>query len=176
MWWADLVALVKDPRLCFCAVLPWWENQHQQSRIMSTIWWDSIGGRTATQLISIPHHPLVIYLLWQTHPYGTLGGELCIPRLLESVPILILYPKQELAPLLWPRRSVLQGHAQRGSLDFPDFFFPKLPFIEKTNKPLTRSTPFTNCFLELATLTPHGQPRCLWRPSQCSCISVCACS
>lgn len=97
VWWADLVALVKDPTFCFCLVLPWWENPHQQSRIMSTIWWDSIGGRTATQLISIPHHPLVIYLLWQTHPYGTLGGELRIPRLLASVPILILYPKQELA-------------------------------------------------------------------------------
>lgn len=79
-------------QVCFCAVLHWWVNQHQQSRIMSTIWWDSIGGSTVAQLISIPHHPLVIYLLWQTHPYGTQGRELHIPRLFSSVPILILYP------------------------------------------------------------------------------------
>lgn len=80
-------------QVCFYVILHWWVNQHQQSRIMSTIWWDSIGGSTVTQLISIPHHPLVIYLLWQTHPYGTRGKELRIPRLFSSVPVLILYPR-----------------------------------------------------------------------------------
>lgn len=80
-------------QVCSYAILHWWVNQHQQSRIMSTIWWDSIGGSTVTQLISIPRHPLVIYLLWQTHPYGTQGRELRIPRLFSSVPILILYPR-----------------------------------------------------------------------------------
>lgn len=66
----------------------------------------------------------------------------------------------ELAPLLRPRRAVLQGHTQGGSLDFLEQTggrnFSKLPSIKKPNKPLTMSTSLTNCSPELAFLTPHG--------------------
>lgn len=66
----------------------------------------------------------------------------------------------ELAPLLRPRRSVLQGHTQGGSRDFLEQTgirnFSKLLSIKEPNKPLTMSTSLTNCSPELAFLTPHG--------------------
>lgn len=132
-WWAGPVAWVKASRFCLNAILHCWANPHQQSRIMSTIWWDSIGGGTATQLISIPHQPLVIYLLWQTHPDGTPGRELRIPGLLPSSFFI-----GRSGTALRPRRVVLQGQDQGGSLDFPQQTGIKdcsdLPSVKEPNK------------------------------------------
>lgn len=170
-WRAGLVAWVKVSRFCFNAILHCGANQHQQSRIMSTIWWDSIGGGTATQLISIPHHPLVIYLLWQTHPDGTPSRELRIPGLLPSS---FFIGRSGIA--LRPRRAVLQGHDQGGSLGFPQQTGIKdcsdLPSIKSQIKPTPWQRAFLQRFPKPGFLTSCEWPRCFWRPSECSYISV----
>lgn len=91
--------------------------------------WDPGRGAAYSQAIGVSAHP---------HPLSQAGAG-------------------ELAPFLRPRHAVLQGHAQGGSLGFPEqIFFPKLPSIRKPNKPLTTSTCFTNCCPELAILAAHG--------------------
>lgn len=121
--------------------------------VTNSSFWDPRQGAAYSQAIGVSAHP---------HPLSQAGAG-------------------ELVPLLWPRRVVLQGHTQGGSPDFSEqvFFFQNRP-PSKSQTMRTRFTMsltrFTNHFPELAILIPHGQPRCLWRPSERSCISVCPCS